>query len=49
MNNVKSMVSEKNHCIPLIVEKTALEGVKRVALKSAEDMARVIGTRRYSG
>ena len=45
MNSVKCMVSEKEHCIPLIVEKTAWEGVKRVAAKSADDMAGVIGIR----
>lgn len=45
MDNKRCMVSGKNNCIPLIVEKTAFEGVKKIALKSAEDMEKVIGMR----
>lgn len=45
MHNKKYMVSEKDKSIPLIVEKTGFEGVRKIALKSAEDMEMVIGTR----
>lgn len=45
MYNNKYMVSGKNKCIPIIVEETAFDGVKRIALKSAEDMEMVIGIR----
>lgn len=44
MHNKIYMVSEKDNCIPLIVEKTGFEGVKKIALKSAKDMEMVIGT-----
>lgn len=45
MYNNESMVSGKDRCIPIIVEETAFEGVKRTALKSAEDMELVTGVR----
>lgn len=43
MYNNENMVSGNGRCIPVIVEKTAYEGVKKVALKSAGDMEMVIG------
>ncbi|MCI9079643.1 MAG: hypothetical protein HFH68_12120 [Lachnospiraceae bacterium] len=44
MDNNKNMVSVKDRCIPVVVEKTAFEGVKKIALKSARDMEMVMGT-----
>ena len=41
----KNMVSGKSKCIPIVVEDTAFEGVKKVALKSAGDMEMVCGIR----
>ncbi len=45
MEDNKNMVSGKSKCIPIVVEDTAFEGVKKVALKSAGDMEMVCGTR----
>lgn len=44
MDNSKNMVSVKGRCIPIVVEETAFEGVRKTALKSAGDMEMVTGT-----
>ncbi|MCX4325802.1 MAG: glycosyl hydrolase 115 family protein [Lachnospiraceae bacterium] len=43
MDNKKQIVSDINKCVPIIVESTAYEGVKKIASKAAGDMELVIG------
>lgn len=45
MYNKGQIVSDSSQCVPIIVECTAYQGIKKIADKAAEDMELVIGKR----